>query len=290
MIWWEPEHPLDFAACLARYRRWGPDPVNVLVEGAYHRVIRGPDGPFPYRARNLFDGRIAVEATEPALEQLALADLRHRLGELLPVEPLRRLAAAEPVVAALTGRFPGYRPPMEPDPFEALVMAICAQQVNLTWATTTRRRLVERFGTSLEFGGVSVPSFPNPADLAGVDPGEIRALQFSTRKSEYIVGLAAAAADGALEGLESLDNQAVIERVTALRGVGRWSAEWLLARTLARPDVVAAGDLGVRKAVSTHYVGTAEVLSEEEVRRIAARWGTAANWTAHLLLEQLAAA
>ncbi len=73
----------------------------------------------------------------------------------------------------------------------------------------------------------------------------------------------------------------------AIRGVGRWSADWVLARSLARPDAVAAGDLGVRKAVSYHWLGSDELLSEADVRSVVEEWGSAANWVTHLLLERL---
>ena len=74
--------------------------------------------------------------------------------------------------------------------------------------------------------------------------------------------------------------------MTAIRGIGRWSAEWALARCLARPKAVAAGDLGVQKAIGGAYLGRRA--TEDEVRRLTAPWGDAANWATHLLLETLA--
>ena len=82
-------------------------------------------------------------------------------------------------------------------------------------------------------------------------------------------------------------NERAAERITALRGMGRWTAEWFLARCLARPDVIPAGDLGVRKAISRLVAETDRLLSEEEVRAAAADWGEGANLAVHLLLEGL---
>ena len=222
-------------------------------------------------------------------EPTAMADLRTRLAEGLPAGPLDELATRDDRVSDLVRRFPGFRPPITPDPFESLISSISAQQVNLRWALTTRRRLVERYGHLHHYDGVPVWQFPTPEVIAAADPGEIRALQFTTRKAEFVVGVGQAALEGTFDDLEDLPNEVIVERLTAIRGIGRWSAEWLLARCLARPDVVAAGDLGVRKAVSFSYLANDDILSESVVRDTALAWGDAANWTAHLLLETLVA-
>lgn len=190
-------------------------------------------------------------------------------------------------VAELATRFPGLRPPMTPDPFETLIGAISAQQVNLTWATTTRRRLIEATSTLHHFGDTEVWRFPTPADVAALEVSDYRAMQFTTRKSEFILDLAEAALAGALDDLHQLPNAEVLKRLTAIRGIGRWSAELVLGRCLGRMDVVAAGDLAVRKAVSFTYLGSDTILSEETVREAAAGWGDTANLVAHLLLETL---
>jgi DNA-3-methyladenine glycosylase II len=252
----------------------------VVVDGVVHREVDGT----VWRARQS-GGTIELDVDGD--EALALADLRTRLAEHLPWQPVAALAAADERVAELVARRSGYRPPITPDPFEAIVGAITAQQVNLAWATTTRTRLVHRFGRRREIGGTEVWAFPDAAAVAEADPAVIRAMQFTTRKSEYIVGVARAAAGGHLEGLDERSNEDVVRHLTSLRGLGRWTAEQVLARCLARPDAVAAGDLGVRKAVSFLWHGSDELLDEATVRSTAEGWGDAANWVTHLLLEDL---
>ncbi len=279
---WESSRPLDLRQSTARFTRWGADPVNVVVGDTYCRVVAGT----VYAARQV--GAQTVELQVDGDPDAAVADLAHRLAEDLPeLSPAARTVAA---VADQATRMPGYRPPLVADPFEALVTAISAQQVNLTWATTTRRRLVEAYGRSHQIDGIVVHGFPHAGVLATVAPEELRAMQFTTRKAEYIVGLAQAAVEGHLDDLHTMTNADVIERVVAIRGIGRWSAEWLLARCLGRGDVVAAGDLGVRKAVSRFVLATDIVAAEGEVRDAVAGWGDGANWAVHLLLERLAAA
>ncbi len=279
---WRSDAPLDLARSVARYRRWGDDPVNRVDEDGYWRVAPGPT---PYRTRQEGDGAIVVTSPDP---EVALADLRHRLAEDMPRAPLEELAAADPAIGRLLGEAPGYRPPLVADPFEALVTSVTAQQVNLRWATTTRTRLVHRFGSKISFGGRVLWAFPAAGALAAADPAELRAMQLNWAKAHAIVGIAGAAAEGGLEGLADLPPGEVAGRLTRLRGVGPWTADWFLARCLGRADAVAPGDLGVRKAVGTVYLGLERPATEAEVRSVTDPWGDAANWAVHLLLEALA--
>jgi 3-methyladenine DNA glycosylase/8-oxoguanine DNA glycosylase len=115
----------------------------------------------------------------------------------------------------------------------------------------------------------------------------LRALQLTTRKAEYIVALATAVATGRLDlaALRDRPDTEVIDCLTACRGLGRWTAEWFLARALGRPRVV-AGDLGVRKAVGAAY-DNSDLPSETAVRELTAHWGAAAGVAQQLLLHGL---
>ena len=106
-------------------------------------------------------------------------------------------------------------------------------------------------------------AFPTRERIAAAAESEIREVGFSTRKAEYVTALARSELD--LAALSELPDEQVIEAITAQRGLGRWSADWFLARALGRPDGWPAGDLGVRKAVSFFY-GSGRDLDETEVR------------------------
>lgn len=127
----------------------------------------------------------------------------------------------------------------------------------------------------------------NAERLAAASVEEIRVLQFTTRKAEYIISVAEAIASGrlAITELETLPDEEVIARLGTLRGIGRWTAEWILARTLGRPTVV-AGDLGVRKAVGLAYLGTS-LPPEQAVREATVHWGSSAGVAQTLLLHGL---
>lgn len=203
-------------------------------------------------------------------------------------QALEQLVGIDPVIAEIDKATPGLRPVRWPDPFGALVRSISAQQVNLAWAATTRARLASAFGQRHQVGEHWVHSL-DPARLAAARPADLRALQLSGAKAASLIGLARAVMDGSVDicQLQSLPDDEVIERLTRLRGVGRWSADWFLARTLGRPIVV-AGDLGVRKAVGAAYLG-GRLPTEAEVRRVTAHWGPAAGMAQQLLLSTPAA-
>jgi DNA-3-methyladenine glycosylase II len=166
-----------------------------------------------------------------------------------------------------------------------LVGAITAQQVNLAFALTLRARLVRAYGTPCGGGAEVVHAFPDARRLAEAPLAELRAMQFSAQKAACVRAVAEAIATGALDldGLAACANEDVVVQVTRLRGLGRWSAEWFMARCLGRGDVCPAGDLAVRKAFD-HFYGRGRALSETAIRRRAARWGEHQNVAIHYLL------
>jgi DNA-3-methyladenine glycosylase II len=205
-------------------------------------------------------------------------------------EALAELAAADPVVARIASRFPGVGPVLQPDVLTAVVRAISAQQITLRFAATLRGRLTRRYGHRHqvpEAGPAAEVWSLDAGRLAGAAVADLRELQYSTAKATATIAFAGAVAGGRVDlaTLAGLDDETVVERLVAFPGIGRWTAEWLLARTLGRPRVV-AGDLGVRKAVGTAYLD-GRMPSEAEVRAVTAHWGAAAGVAQQLLLHWL---
>jgi DNA-3-methyladenine glycosylase II len=280
--------PLDIPASLELFRSNGDDQLDRWDGATLTRTLRIGSKTVPYTATNV--GSVAAPALlvrAPSVEDREAIEAAMRATFLPPPPGYPALLLADPVVAALDTRFPGLRTVRQFNLFAALIRCVSAQQVNLRWATTTRRRLAEAFGERHMLDGHAIYSL-NPARIARADVVELRALQFTTRKAEYIIAIAEAIASKTLDlpTLVALPDDEVIARLTAIRGVGRWTAEWVLARTLARP-VVVAGDLGVRKGIGRYYLGLspkAPLPSEEETRRAVAHWGESANLAQTLLL------
>ena len=135
-----------------------------------------------------------------------------------------------------------------PSPFECLVWAILGQQITVAFAYKMKRALVERYGDSVEYEGRTYWLFPEAARLAEADPAELRELQFSRQKSDYVRSLAVLVAEDRIDWDEiaALPSEEAIKALTALRGVGRWTAEYVLMRGLGHEDVIPAADVGLQ--------------------------------------------
>ena len=262
------------------------------VEGdVFRRVLRLDGVLHPYEVRwhgAVDDARLSVSVPSGRSARVRDAvthEVRRIFGLDLDLAGFYRMAKADAVLGDLIPSLYGLRPTLAPGGLEMLVGSIIAQQVNLTFAFTLRARLVRRYGVPVAIGGQTVYAFPEAQALARLRVASLRSMQFSTRKAEYIRDVARAVTAGRLDltALASASSAEVIETLTALRGLGRWTADWYLARCLGRGDACPAGDLAVRKAFDHHY-GRGRTLSEEAIRRRANVWGDYQSLAIHYLL------
>jgi DNA-3-methyladenine glycosylase II len=182
----------------------------------------------------------------------------------------RHLRAADPVLGALIDRLgtvPARRRTDRPTPGEhyaGLVRTIVGQQLSTRAAAAIWQRLLAHFDGRP----------PTPQEVLAADPEELRAAGgLSRAKTTYLRSLAEHVIDGSLEldRLHELDDEAVIEELVAVKGIGEWSAHMFLMFQLGRPDVLAPGDLGVRKGIQISY-GLAELPTPAEVIAMAEAW------------------
>jgi 3-methyladenine DNA glycosylase/8-oxoguanine DNA glycosylase len=254
--------PFDFGLSTERFRAFGSDLANLWHEGGVHRVFGGVE----VRIEEAPGGvRIGPGSAELA------GEVRRFLGGSFDLDSFYAFAETEPVLARIVEELRGFRPPLAPDPWESLVTSITAQQVSLHAAFAIRNRFIQAFGTA---AGVAW-AFPARERVALSSPEDIVAVGFSRRKAEYALGIARSDLD--LAGLAALPDDEVKATLTAFPGIGEWTAEWFLARHLARPNAWPAGDLGLRKAV-LHFYG------EEDTRAAGDRFAGHRNLAAHCLL------
>ena len=261
--------PYDFVRSTGRFRAFGPDLANVWHEDGLHRVIAGREVRI-----EAAPGGVAVDP----FDDVIAAEVRQLLGLPFDLDAFRVFAAAsDPTLAAVEERLRGFRPVLAPTAWEMLATSITAQQISLFAAFAIRNRLIERYGER----GEHAFSFPAAERVASASEDDLVALGFSRRKAEYLLSLARGALD--LNGVDTLSDDEVKARIVAVRGFGEWTADWFLARYLARPRAWPAGDLALRKAVAAFY-GDGRPLSIQEVREIAVRFEPFQNLTAHYLL------
>lgn len=260
--------PFDFELSTVRFRDFGSDGATVLHEAGLHRVVEGTEvrvTPAP--------GGVRIEPWSEA----AADEIGRLLGAPFDLDAFRAWAADDPVLGRIVEALPGFRPTLNPRPFEALVVAITTQQISLRAAAAIRGNLVRAYGVRHDVAW----EFPTRERIRELRPRHFTPLGFSRAKAEYVLELAHSDID--LPALALLDDDAVIAELTSIRGLGRWTADWYLARHLARPRAWPAGDLGVRKAVSTFYAA-GRPLTIEEVRRMGERFAPFENLSAQFLL------
>ena len=189
----------------------------------------------------------------------------------------RALAAADPVLARIIRRHPRVALASRGDAFSTLARSVVGQQISVKAADAVWGRLV-----------AACPQM-TPAAMLRRRATTLRGCGLSERKVEYLRDLAAHFADGRVDPISfaAMSDEAIIERLTDIRGIGRWTAEMFLIFNLLRPNVLPLDDLGLLKAVSLHYldgVSTRDLLTRqgrEEVRRLATPWNpwsSVATW------------
>jgi 3-methyladenine DNA glycosylase/8-oxoguanine DNA glycosylase len=220
--------PYDFDLSTTRYREFGTDLATMWQDGGLYRVVAGQEVRI-----EAAPGGVRVEPGDSGIAD----EVGRLLGLPFEVARFREWAAADPALGPIVERLAGFRPTLNPRPFEALVIAITTQQISLRAAAAIRSRFIERFGVR---HGVAW-EFPTRERMAFADLADFADLGFSRSKAAYVLALARSDLD--LESLGLLSDAEVFAAVTALPGLGEWTADWFLARHLARPHAWPAGDL-----------------------------------------------
>jgi len=225
-----------------------------------------------------------------AAERVAVtAALERLLGLRIDLTGFYSFAAHHRQLGQLAQRFQGMRPPRFATVFEGIINAIACQQVTLTLGISLLNRLTVAYGPAFGEGEEAVHAFPRPEDLVRLSPEAFRQFGFSRQKGRAMIELAQSVAEGRLdlEGLATLPDDAVIDRLCELRGVGRWSAEYTLLRGLGRVHIFPGDDVGARNNLQ-RWLRLTKTLDYEGVRRVLARWdGYAGLVYFHLLLDRL---
>ncbi len=211
------------------------------------------------------------------------------LGPRIDLAEWYRLAERDPRLRILAERFRGVKPPRFPSVFEALVNAFACQQLSLEVGLELLNRLAAvcdvRRGSATDVQY----AFPSPRDVALGRPAKYQAIGFSRQKVRSLLTLARAIErrDVDIEALSRKDDSTVCRQLLALRGVGRWSAEYVMLRGLGRLHVFPGDDVGAQKSLA-RWLGRSAPLDYGGVRKAVAPWQPYAGLVYfHLLLDGL---
>jgi DNA-3-methyladenine glycosylase II len=219
-------------------------------------------------------GPSAEAAAQPVLERL--------LGLDLDLSSFYARAKRDGLLEELPERYGGLKPPRFPT-LECLLNAVACRQLSIAAGLTILSRLAATAGESVG----DLHSFPAPTDVLSLPRSTLRALGFSERKAETILDLAGPAAAGELERktLEQLDDAAVIEALVRQRGIGRWSAHYVLLRALGRLHIFPASDVGALNGLRSFLAAGGR---PEDPQAALVRWAPDAGIVCfHLLLRGL---
>jgi DNA-3-methyladenine glycosylase II len=175
------------------------------------------------------------------------------------ISPFYKQLAAHKQLSYMSKEFAGLRLMGIPDLFEAICWCIMGQQINLTFAYKIKRRLVETYGTKIIYEGETYYTFPSPETLAAADPTVLKSMQLSGKKVEYLTGIAAVFKEGKMSKdiLRSLkDIPAQQKALTAIKGIGIWTANYTLMKCLRVPSAIPYGDAGLLNALILHKIIT----------------------------------
>jgi AraC family transcriptional regulator of adaptative response / DNA-3-methyladenine glycosylase II len=227
--------------------------IELVTDGTYSRTLTLPHGP---AVVHLTPGHDAVACDLEAADLRDVGAAVERCRRLLDLDAdpaaVGDVLGADPVLGATARSRPGLRVPGHVDGLEVAVRAVVGQQISVAGARTVLTRLVAAHGTPLAADAGPRPdglshTFPDAATLAGLDP---ESLPMPRSRGRALVGLCAAIAAGDIPLDRSMARTEVRRRLLELRGVGPWTADYILLRSLGDPDVFLPTDVGVRHGLA----------------------------------------
>jgi DNA-3-methyladenine glycosylase II len=225
------------------------------------------------------DARLMTSRPKPPLEaaeQAVAAPDAGAVGVTPPYwdEACKHLAKRDRVMKKLIPKFGEARLQCRGDAFTTLARSIVGQQISVAAAQSVWNRFV----------ALVLPAGQHllPGAVLALEPTAIRAAGLSTRKVEYVRDLALHFGSGAVHvsQWQAMDDEAIIDELVAIRGIGRWTAEMFLIFHLMRPNVLPLDDLGLLKGISLNYFSS-EPVSRAEAREVGEAWApfrSVATW------------
>ncbi len=270
-------------------RRGGGDPAGEgTIDSERNSSERGAANPGNRKLRVVVtEGRNGTSTARPA-DRAVVEMVTATLGVDADLTSFYRLATRDERLGLLVSRFEGLKPPRFFTPFEGIVNGIACQQLSVAAGIHLLNRLCRTHGPRLD----DAAGFPSPDVLAKVDPESLRSLGFSRRKAESIVSIARSVVLGELdlEGLHQLDNASVEQVLRRVKGIGRWTAQYVALRGLGRWDVFPVDDVGGQNKVKEWLGLTARPDAAQMERLLAPYEPFRGLIYFHLLLHQLAVA
>jgi 3-methyladenine DNA glycosylase/8-oxoguanine DNA glycosylase len=249
-------------------RRVGLDRVARVRGGVLHRILHCGSDPVFVRVAQLAADRVlfGAQADRRDVAEWGIERMRAALGIDLDLRPFYERFRFDPLIGAAVRANPGLRVAARPDPFEALVWAVCEQLIEYERAAAIQRRLVARLGRRCAVTGLS--DAPSPAVLAAQAPALLQSFDLTETRALALVRVSREVASGRVD-LTDPDHEPGWRRLRQIRGVGSWTLETLALTGQGRLDQIPAGDLAYLKLVGRLLSPDPRArATEEEVRQL----------------------
>ncbi|MCT1538480.1 MULTISPECIES: DNA glycosylase [Lysinibacillus] len=193
--------------------------------------------------------------------------------------PFYEMANTDPLLKIPAQKFYGLRVIGIPDLFEALCWGVLGQQINLAFAYSLKRQFVESFGDSIEWNGKKYWVFPPYERIAQLEPTDLAAIKMTVKKSEYIIGIARLMACGELskEQLMKMNFKEAEKSLIKIRGIGPWTANYVLMRCLRFQTAFPIDDVGLINSIKT-LRNMNQKPTKEEILALSIPWK---NWESY---------
>ncbi|WP_026695898.1 DNA-3-methyladenine glycosylase family protein [Peribacillus kribbensis] len=250
----DPPNEFNAEECLVFLRRSDLESTHHVIGSEIYKGIKLSGEKLALKIR-LEDNRIRIGflPDPPSAEWRRKAALfvREWLDLDRDLSVFYEAASKDSLLERIVPRYYGLRLIGIPDLFEALTWAVIGQQINLKFAYTLKKRFVEFFGESIETEEGSFRLFPEPGRIEALQPEELRPLQFTWRKAEYVIGIAKAVVERKISkhGLQALPQEKARAQLLELKGVGAWTADYTAMKCLRDTTAFPAADAGLHQAL-----------------------------------------
>lgn len=274
----------DFSQCLKFLARSFKEPCHTVEGGTLFKLLKFDEKPILLKIQSTDDGYLGIDFLTPRPKKSIRAMVAKYVWQWFDLEtnlkPFYRMAKNDSVLKHIAKKFFGLRILVIHDLFEALCWAIIGQQINLEFAYTLKQRFVENFGEKFHYDRKIFYLFPTPQTISQQAVGDLKRLQFTGKKSEYIIELTGKFKNNEISKMDLLNDDSLEkarEKLMHLRGIGKWSADYVCLRCLGDPAAFPVDDIGLQNAVK-QQLGLKDKPPADRMIRYASGWK---NWQAY---------
>ncbi|WP_235822150.1 DNA-3-methyladenine glycosylase family protein [Gottfriedia luciferensis] len=274
----------SFKECLVFLARSNNEVLHAVKEDFFFKLIK-IDNELLLLKVSSEDKRILIEFPDQNPSEVIKKAAARYIWDLFDMgrdlSGFYQLSNNDQMLKQLIQQYYGLRIIGIPDLFEAFTWAIMGQQINLTFAFSLKRSFVEKYGESFKWNGEDFWLFPTPEDIDELEVSDLTSLKFTTRKAEYIIGIAKLMKEGFIskEGIVCLGSyEEKLKKLIEIRGVGNWTADYVLMKCLKETRAFPIADVGIHNALK-NQLSLDKKPTIEEIKKLATKWN---GWEAYV--------